>query len=694
MQDATSTSHVQAPSSIRRLRGVILASLVVGVGAYTAVMFTITDRLAERFGPQVRVDLEWRVQRGAQELVHAAELGLAMGDRVEIRKAFGAYAQSDDVQAIVAVDGNGVEVTRHGSSHESTSELFSGAPGKIREGRGVLVSWASAEIEGLPVGKIAVVVSTRRMQEAQALLRKSSSTTVLAGVAALVLGALLVLFFTRAVALRDAQLSDYATNLERKVDERTRELDERNAGMRLVLDNVAQGFITVGIDGVMYSERSAIVDRWFGAPIRGGTLSAYLSAHAPAFGDWLDLGLEQLRDGLLPRELVIDQLPKRFTAGSRTYDVVYQTIGTGDTIERLLVIISDATELVAKQRVEREQRELVALFQQAAADRVGVQDFLSEADRLVAELLHRRDPVVQKRLVHTLKGNCASYGLESIADLAHGIEDDLAESGAALSADQRRTLADAWRQAMQRVRPLVETDRSDVIEIERQELATMIEGARAGASSVELAIALEDWEREPVKRSLQRVARPLGALARRQGKPEPTLHIQDHGLRLDSARWSALWAALVHAVRNAIDHGIEDVETRTRAGKPAAGRIELAACVQDDQLVITVQDDGRGIDWTSVRAKAAQLGIPHTTQDDLVRSLLADGLSTKDDVSAISGRGVGLSALDQVVRDYGGRMEVASSARGTAFRFIVPEGPAQFGDFRAKIDQIADTARL
>src|SRR5688500_16742699 len=138
MQHATGPSHVPASPSIRRLRGVILASLVIGVGAYTAVMFAITERLAERFGPQVRVDLEWRVQRGAQELVHAAELGLVAGDRIEVHKAFGAYAESDDVQAIVAIDGNGVEIARHGSIHEPTSDLFSGAPGRIREGRGYL----------------------------------------------------------------------------------------------------------------------------------------------------------------------------------------------------------------------------------------------------------------------------------------------------------------------------------------------------------------------------------------------------------------------------------------------------------------------------------------------------------------------------------------------------------------------------
>ncbi|HEX6245591.1 MAG TPA: hypothetical protein VFZ61_31925, partial [Polyangiales bacterium] len=253
--------NAQSSFSISKLRNLILVCLVLGVAAYTGVMFSLAQKLADRFGPQVRQDLEWRVSRGAQELARAAELGLAVGDTQVVKSSFGVYAKSEDVQAIVAVGAGDTVVAEHGKSPEAVAQLFQGTPGKLRNGKGYIVSWANAEIEGTPIGKVAVVVSTKRLTDALALLAQSSNTALAGGLGALLLGALVVIYFTRAVAQRDAQLSDYAANLERKVDERTAELDERNRGMRLVLDNVVQGFITVSIDGVMAPERSAIVDR-------------------------------------------------------------------------------------------------------------------------------------------------------------------------------------------------------------------------------------------------------------------------------------------------------------------------------------------------------------------------------------------------------------------------------------------------
>jgi hypothetical protein len=129
----------------------------------------------------------------------------------------------------------------------------------------------------------------------------------------------------------------HAVELEATVAARTVELAQRNRGMRLVLDNVAQGFLTIGLDGAMAADRSAILERWFGAPPPGATLSGYLRALAPDFAAWLDLGLGELRDGFLPAELALAQLPQRFIAGAQTFDVGYSVIGN-DQVDSLLVI--------------------------------------------------------------------------------------------------------------------------------------------------------------------------------------------------------------------------------------------------------------------------------------------------------------------------------------------------------------------
>ncbi len=658
--------------SIRKLRNLILVVLVGGVSVYTGVMFSLAQRLSDRFGPQVRGDLEWRTQRGAQELARAADLGLAIGDRALVEKSFGVYAESKDVQAIVAVGVDGKVVAQHGKSPKA--DLFAGKPGTVRALPDYLTSWAEAQIEGAPIGKVAVVVSTNRLHEAKQLLDRSSNTTLTGGLAALLLGTVIVSFFTGAVALRDAQLQDYAKNLEKKVDERTRELDERNRGMRLVLDNVAQGFITIDLHGKMASERSAIVDRWFGAPKTDMMLGDYLRPQSAKFVEQLEMGLVELRDGIMPIELLLYQLPSRLQAGERTFNASYNPIGNVDAPDRLLVILSDVTEAVARERAERDQKELIALFQRIASDRPGVEEFLIEAAHLVGALREEQDAVVQQRLVHTLKGNCAMYGLESYAELAHQVENELIEFGKPLDTTQRAALVDAWKRTIGRIGWLLGGARRNSVQVDVAEIDALSARAQAGAVPREIVAVLADWQREPVYRRLERLARQAGAVAQRLNKPQPKIEIEDHGVRLDGDALAPFWSAMVHVVRNALDHGIEEPEVRALSGKPAAGTLGLSAQRHEGKLVISVRDDGCGVNWDKLRDKAAARGLPHQTRDDLIEALFSDGVSTKDTATDVSGRGVGLAALRQVVRDLGGSIEVETAAhQGTMFRFVLDE---------------------
>jgi two-component system chemotaxis sensor kinase CheA len=671
-------AHLSNPStphlSVRALRNLIFVALALGVAGYGATMYTYSQRVLDRFGPQVRSDLEWRAQRGAQELARACDVGLVVGDRAMLLKAFGAYVSSSDVQAIVAVNAAGVPLAEHGHLPEAIDQLFRGKEQDLRAEPGYLVSWASAVIEGASVGRVAVVISTRRLTEATVLLSRVSNVTLLGGAVTLVLGIIVIWFFARAVALRDTQLSEHATNLERKVDERTHELDERNRGMRLVLDNVAQGFVTIDLAGRMAPERSAIVDRWFGDPAPDAVISEYLAAHAPAFADSLALGLSQMADGLLPFELTLDQMPRRFTAGGRTFDVLYTPVGAGVPADTLLVIFNDVTEHMARERAEREQTDLIAIFQRILIDRTGVEEFLAEATKLVTGLETEGDPVVQRRLVHTLKGNSAMYGLGTLADLAHDIETQLAERDLPLTDAQRALLGNAWREVMARVEQLLGSSRKDQLEIRRGELGALLALARAGAPATDVIRELESWTRERVERRLELLGRQASGLARRLGKPEPTIVIDAEGVRLDAPVWANYWAAMVHAIRNAVDHGLEDSDSRAKAGKPAAGRIALGARRAGNQLTFWVEDDGRGIDWDKVKVKAARLGRAHATPADLVEALFLDGVSTRDQINSVSGRGVGLAALRQAVRALNGAIAVDSTTgTGTVFRFTFDE---------------------
>jgi two-component system chemotaxis sensor kinase CheA len=130
---------------------------------------------------------------------------------------------------------------------------------------------------------------------------------------------------------------------------------------------------------------------------------------------------------------------------------------------------------------------------------------------------------------------------------------------------------------------------------------------------------------------------------------------------------------LVHVVRNAVDHGLEPPQERAAAGKPARPKLRLSSAIVHGKLMVEIEDSGRGVDWQAVKAAAQKLGVPSATEEELVRAMFAPGLSTSAEVTTISGRGIGLSAVRQQVNDLGGHIAVISKpSQGTCFRFTFP----------------------
>jgi chemotaxis protein histidine kinase CheA len=139
---------------------------------------------------------------------------------------------------------------------------------------------------------------------------------------------------------------------------------------------------------------------------------------------------------------------------------------------------------------------------------------------------------------------------------------------------------------------------------------------------------------------------------------------------------------MVHLLRNAVDHGIESPEQRRAAGKPETGRIALRARHEGDMISIVVEDDGRGVDWEAIRRRCTARGIPFGSHEALVAALFTDGVSTAEKVTDISGRGVGMAALQATVRALGGNIAIQSEwGRGARFTmsFPAPGAPATSG---------------
>jgi two-component system chemotaxis sensor kinase CheA len=182
----------------------------------------------------------------------------------------------------------------------------------------------------------------------------------------------------------------------------------------------------------------------------------------------------------------------------------------------------------------------------------------------------------------------------------------------------------------------------------------------------------------PLRTVFQRFPRLLREMAGKSGKAV-VLRVAGEDTEADKAIVEMLFEPLLHIIRNAVDHGIETIGERAAAGKPREGTVSLRALRQGDQVLVEVADDGAGMDLQRIRQVAAQRGVASPeglaamTDADLAALVFTPGFSTSTQVTALSGRGVGMDAVRTAVERFGGRIGIQSQrGAGTTVRFTLP----------------------
>ena len=202
-------------------------------------------------------------------------------------------------------------------------------------------------------------------------------------------------------------------------------------------------------------------------------------------------------------------------------------------------------------------------------------------------------------------------------------------------------------------------------------VAEEIERLAAGLRDITMGIRMV-----PIGSLFARFRRLVHDLSRDLGKPVDFI-TEGEDTELDKTMIERLADPLVHLIRNAIDHGIESPERRAAAGKPAVGRIVLAARHVGTQVLVTVEDDGGGLDVARIRAKAEEKGLisPGTVlgDADIYQFLFHPGFSTASSVSALSGRGVGMDVVKRNIEAMRGAIDLSTVAgRGSAVELRLP----------------------
>lgn len=357
---------------------------------------------------------------------------------------------------------------------------------------------------------------------------------------------------------------------------------------------------------------------------------------------------------------------------------------------------TDGIELseTARQILDAQQRLLLH-------EETGMPGRVRSAHRVVVNILKRHgeySDVLQgyeKRLLEE-PGLQERENLQTLIDMALNRHDQdlepVAELAAPLSAGNGAATVRSLRVSVERIDALVNL--AGELSIAKNALAHAAALARGGTDPASLAVVLEEQQSRlerlvgqlhhsvmsirvlPMRQVFQRFQRLVRDLAEETSK-SVVLVTEGDETEADKNIVEALSEPILHVVRNAIDHGIEPVAERNMAGKPAQATIRMRAARLGDNIVVEVEDDGRGVDLARVREIASARGLTAGTgpisDAETLELLFKPGFSTSATVNTVSGRGVGMDAVRSAVESLGGSVDIESdTGRRTRVTFTLP----------------------
>lgn len=368
----------------------------------------------------------------------------------------------------------------------------------------------------------------------------------------------------------------------------------------------------------------------------------------------------------------------------------------GDGVEAMLVQCVDLTankllqmEIDAKDAEGRRIRKMV-LNKEAFSDFIGeTQKMVSDARALAAGRLESAALAELYRIAHTIKGGAGCFDLDDIVSHVSRFEDELgrlikngvSESDARAISEAVAAMEELVGKAVVYSEKIFGKSASGEFEFsfKKHRLDELVDAVKkAGTGMGDLQKACEAFYEIPAGRIFAKSFAMVAPLAERFAK-QIRLEVNGAETMIPFALGSKLSEVMLHLVRNAVDHAIEDPQEREGSGKPFEGLIKVDISRSGDSLEISVADDGRGLDPEKIAASAVEKGILTAEEaaalDNAGKTSLifAPGFSTKKDVSDISGRGVGMDVVKNAVQNsLKGKLTFLSTpGAGTSFNITI-----------------------
>ncbi len=500
-------------------------------------------------------------------------------------------------------------------------------------------------------------------------------------------------------------IQELNNNLEKKVEERTFQLEEKTQKLRELLDNAAEGFLSFDTTLMVDNEYSKECENIFQMSIEGKSIVDLL--HGKIKEEDKDLFIKMVKDIFNPniaqrkKAVILRLFPNEFIIDEKSIHVDYKIIDD----KKIMLILNDVTQhKILEEKIALEKKRLKMV--------VSVVSNLEEFHEMVEEFIlfaHNRENTMANeknfltvltqyyRRVHTFKGNFAQKELVHIVPKLHTFEFQLNE----ILKNPQRQYSDfkalikkndlrSWlNEDIQILKDILDErileNRHEIavsaplIEIVEKKLRELVLHPKA-ERSVTYEEILEDvakMKRRSLRGLLSSYPKLVEQLAVRLAKPLYSMQILGDDLYV-TYNIKPFIKSLVHLFRNSIDHGIETQEDRLATKKNEKGMISCVLSCTKKNLIIEIVDDGKGIDFKKIKKRAMQLEytkehLEKMSDDELLSLIFVDNFSTKEEITELSGRGIGLSAVKQELESLEGTIQIKTyKGVGTTFTFIIP----------------------
>ncbi len=462
-------------------------------------------------------------------------------------------------------------------------------------------------------------------------------------------------------------------------------IEARNEENRKYLENINEGLLLINRDHTISDQYSTFLETLFQTDsIAGRTLSEFIypdhpddSAERREIDELVDLIFDNIRTDMEMIQSINPLQNKTLVVGTNenrkeiVIDTMFQRVVNDGRVENVMVIFEDKTDLV---RVEREleherARSESELEQIQAILRSGPEafvEFAEEAEKALKNLddnidnLNDTDTIKSLfRELHSLKGTARYMELKNFATRLNEAETLLADIR-----DGNRTADDAAQTEIREILDQLYAEAGNIRKINNR----FKEFASQDAMQKQFAGSIRGFF-DNLQRMTDQIAEELGKSVRLRTSTD-----------FDTIPFlGTIRDPIIHLIRNAIDHGIEEGVERVSVGKDDTGTIQLRFTEDDSSnCVIEIVDDGAGIDFDSIRKAAIQKRLlskddSSVSQQQLVRILFLPAFSSREEATELSGRGVGLDVVHDTVKKLGGTVSVASKPGvGTRFSLRIP----------------------